>query len=365
MNRIAPQTMPLSIKSGNWTNGHIQGIAVDKVNGYIYYSFTTVLVKAKLDGTVIGSVEGLSGHLGCLDFNDEDGKVYGSIEYKHDSIGKGILKNNPGAKLSDEDAFYVAIFDVDKIDRMQMHAERDGVMTTVYLPDVVADYSFKDEENGIEHKYACSGIDGLTFGPGFGRGKDAKQMLFVAYGIYGDVDRNDNDYQCILEFDYRDFAKYEKPLAQLEPHKSGLHCKERYFLYTGNTTWGIQNIEYDESTGDYFVAVYIGKKEKYKNFPMFVIDGSVAPKKEALVGCYGEEGLVLALKKRGIYDEASNTYGLTFDKGQTGIASLGDGYFYVSHNAKVVIDDIKYNTTTIRKYTLSNDMGENPFVLCE
>lgn len=362
MKRISPETMPLSIKSGNWTNGHIQGIAVDKVNGYIYYSFTTVLVKAKLDGTVIGSVEGLSGHLGCLDFNDEDGKVYGSIEYKHDAIGKGILKSNPDAKLSDEDAFYIAIFDVDKIDRMQMHAENDSVMTTVYLPDVVEDYSFND---GFEHKYACSGIDGVSFGPVFGQPKDSKQMLFVAYGIYGDNERSDNDYQCILEFDYREFSKYAKPLAQLEPHKSGLRCNNRYFLYTGNTTWGIQNIEYDEYSGDYFVAVYVGKKEKFKNFPMFVIDGSVSPRKETLKGCYGEEGLVLTLKKRGIYDEESDTYGLTFPKGQTGIASLGDGYFYVSHNAKVVIDDVKHHTATIHKYKLSDDLGENPFIICE
>lgn len=362
MKRISPEAMPLSIKSGNWTNGHIQGIAVDKVNGYIYYSFTTVLVKATLDGTVIGSVEGLSGHLGCLDFNDEDGKVYGSIEYKHDTIGKGILKSNPDAKLSDEDAFYIAIFDVDKIDRMQMHAEKDNVMTTVYLPDVVEDYSFND---GFEHKYACSGIDGVSFGPVFGQPKDSKQMLFVAYGIYGDNERSDNDYQCILEFDYREFSKYAKPLAQLEPHKNGLRCNNRYFLYTGNTTWGVQNIEYDEYTGDYFAAVYVGKKEKFKNFPMFVIDGSVPARKETLKGCYGEEGLVLTLKKRGIYDEESDTYGLTFTKGQTGIASLGDGYFYVSHNAKVVIDDIKYHTATIHKYKLSDDLGENPFVICE
>ena len=67
-------------------------------------------------------------------------------------------------------------------------------MTTVYLPDVVEDYSFND---GFEHKYACSGIDGISFGPGFGNGKDSKQMLYVAYGIYGDVNREDND--CVVK----------------------------------------------------------------------------------------------------------------------------------------------------------------------
>ncbi len=361
MKRIDPVDMPLVIKSGKWTNGHVQGIAVDKVNGYIYFSFTTVLVKTKFDGTVIGSVEGLTGHLGCLDFNDENGKVYGSIEYKHDSIGKGILKDNPGAELAEEDAFYIAIFDVDKIDRIGMHAEKDGVMKAVYLPDVVEDYSFKGER---EHKYACSGIDGLVFGPKFGCGKDTPYSIFVAYGIYGEIDRDDNDNQVILEFDWRLFDEVAKPLTQLAPHKSGLRFENRYFLYTGNTNWGIQNIEYDEYSGDYFVAVYVGKKPQYKNFPMFRIDGNVPAKIEKIHGL-NEEGLVLTLKKSGVYDEVSNTYGLTFSKGQTGIASLGDGYFYVSHNKKEEIDGVKYHSSTVYKYTLTDDTGENPFVICE
>lgn len=361
MNKIDPKDIPLSIKSGKWSNGHVQGIAVDKVNGYIYFSFTTVLVKTKLDGTVVGTVEALTGHLGCLDFNDEDGKVYGSIEYKHDSIGKGILKHNPGAALAEEDAFYIAIFDVDKIDRIGMHAEKDGVMTTVYLPDVVEDYLYKGEH---EHRYGCSGIDGVSFGPRFGAGKDSESKIYVTYGIYGSIDRDDNDNQVILEYDWRDFAAVAKPLTQLDPHKSGLRFNERYFLYTGNTNWGIQNLEYDESTGDYFVAVYVGKKPQYKNFPMFVIDGSVPARKEAVKGLY-EEGLVLTLKKRGIYDEASDTYGLTFPKGQTGMASLGDGYFYFSHQANAVEDGVKYHSAEVKKYKLTDDMGEDPFVLCE
>lgn len=51
------------IYTGTWGGCHIQGIAVDKKNGYIYYSFTTKLVKATLDGEIIGSVDGLIGHL--------------------------------------------------------------------------------------------------------------------------------------------------------------------------------------------------------------------------------------------------------------------------------------------------------------
>ena len=108
--------MKQPIYTGSWGKCHIQGITVDLKKGFIYYSFTTKLIKATLSGEIVGSVDGLMGHLGCIDFNEEDGRVYGSLEYKNDSIGKGILRAlGSGEQL--EDAFYIAIFDVDKIDR--------------------------------------------------------------------------------------------------------------------------------------------------------------------------------------------------------------------------------------------------------
>ena len=68
--------LPRQIDSGLWDSEHLQGIAVDPVKGYIYYSYTMILVKARLDdGVIIGWAGGLFGHLGCIDFNDENGKV--------------------------------------------------------------------------------------------------------------------------------------------------------------------------------------------------------------------------------------------------------------------------------------------------
>ena len=71
---ISMDRFPRAIDTGLWEAGHIQGIAVDAKNGFIYYSYTTVLVKADLSGNVIGFVEGLTGHLGCIDFNEADGQ---------------------------------------------------------------------------------------------------------------------------------------------------------------------------------------------------------------------------------------------------------------------------------------------------
>lgn len=85
----------------------MQGIAVDLKNGYMYFSFTTELLKTDLQGKLIGSVKGMTGHLGCLTVNPEDGRVYGSLEYKNDEIGRGILRQlnkegngeNPSGRL--------------------------------------------------------------------------------------------------------------------------------------------------------------------------------------------------------------------------------------------------------------------------
>ena len=147
----------------------------------------------------------------------------------------------------------------DRIDRIGMNAEKDDVMKTVYIKEAVDDYYAKVSNNGqeLEHRFGCSGIDGVTFAPAFGQSRDGKKYLYVAYGIYGDTLRTDNDYQVILAYDTRDWKRYEQPLTQENLHKSGpekpLH---KYFLYTGNTSWGIQNLAYDKASGNMHAAVY-------------------------------------------------------------------------------------------------------------
>ena len=119
------QLWPSTIRTGPFKTGHIQGFCVDKQHQCVYYSYTTMLVKTDLKGNIIGTVKGLLGHLGCLAFNEADGRVYGSLEYKDDVIGKGILKME-NSTLQFDNAFYVAIFDGDRITRKDMDAEKDG-----------------------------------------------------------------------------------------------------------------------------------------------------------------------------------------------------------------------------------------------
>src|SRR5262245_3093754 len=81
---VAAPPLPLKQNGGTWPSGHVQGIAVDVRGGYIYYSFTTLLAKYDFSGKLVGTLVGWTGHLGDLDFNPADGKVYGSLEYKKD-----------------------------------------------------------------------------------------------------------------------------------------------------------------------------------------------------------------------------------------------------------------------------------------
>lgn len=323
--------LPRTINTGRWRGGHIQGIAVDRERNYLYCSFTTEFVKLDMQGNLIGSVRGFTGHLGCLAYCDEDGRVYASLEYKNDGIGQGIL-HRLGMEGAVKDAFYVAIFDVDRITRPDMSAERDGVMTTVWLREPTEDYLAVWEEEGksLAHRHGCSGIDGITFAPAFdGSGR----RLLVAYGVYGNCGRTDNDYQVLLSYKPESLTPYEAVLSAENVHVSGPpQCGARYFVFTGNTEFGVQNLEYDTYTGDIFMAVYRGRKPQYPNYSLFRVDGAKAPERSVLAGCGAETGQILALKEAGLFDEASGTYGYHFRYGSTGMASLGDGYFYFSED---------------------------------
>ncbi|MBE6601638.1 MAG: hypothetical protein E7637_03925 [Ruminococcaceae bacterium] len=350
------EVLPNRLFSGEWKEGHVQGIAVDTERGFVYYSFTTILLKTDLAGNPLGSVENLVGHLGCIQFDPTCNRLYGSLELKHDAIGSSIV-NRTGKALADEDSFYLVSFDLSAIDRMGMDAEKDGVMRAVYLADVVTDYLQDDEASEKKHRYGCSGIDGTALGPVFGEAKDSPKKIMVAYGVYGDTERKDNDYQVILQYDPSVIDTYALPLDQSAPHHNGPRKAEaRYFFFTGNTRYGIQNLEYDPYSGNWLVAVYCGAKETYSNFPLFVIDGTKPPVESSLWGRGGERGLTLTSARLGEIDLSAKVYGSRFPYGQTGMMSLGNGEFYFSqpHSIK---EEKKYSSTVV-KYRFDPDCPE-------
>ncbi|MGW3342843.1 hypothetical protein ACWDA3_06030 [Nonomuraea rubra] len=343
-----PRDLPSEIYGGAWTAGHVQGMAIDRRKGYMYFSFTNLLVKTDLQGKLIGSVTGFTGHLGDLDLNPQDGRVYGSLEYK------------------EQESFYIAIFDVDRITEPDMNAQTTDVVKTVYLKEVVADYVADMNGDGTfdgnvgntpDHRYGCSGIDGVSFGPEFGR-KHGKQRLTVAYGIYANTTRQDNDYQVLLQYDIQQWKKYERPLTESAPHRIGPERVDgKYFAYTGNTTYGVQNLEYDEHTGNWMMAVYKGTKPQFPNYTFFMVDGGARPRTGELVGQpRPERGRLLTLAPGGLEDAATGVRGWQFT-GEYGLISLGDGRYYVAKAGKVTEDGVSKHTAHAQLYRWT---GQSP-----
>ena len=257
---------------GEYPTSHVQGIAVDDELKYVYASFTTKLAKVDLEtGEIVGVVHNWSGHLGDMAYYD--GRVYGSLEYKG------------------QNSFYVAVFDCDKIVGDVDHTE---CMRTMYLPEVSRDYG--GSVDGVRYVYGCSGIDGVAFGPI--PGDDSGEIvMMVAYGIFTDSSSNvnDRDYQVILQYDLSSFLESDGNggtklkedmsdiLDQSHYHKEGPEHEDKYFIYTGNTNYGVQNLEYDSYSDNYIMAVYNGSCPEYPNYSVFYVDTDTVPQVEELI----------------------------------------------------------------------------------
>jgi len=315
--------LPLTQNGGSWKSGHVQGVAVDVQGGYIYYSFTTLLAKYDFAGNLVGTLLGWTGHLGDLDFNPADGKVYGSLEYKEDK------------------AFYIAIIDVTRLNRVGVEASKSELFRTVFLPEVVKDYSADLNGDGMfagdvvtspDHRYDASGIDGVSFGPAFGK-TDGKRYLTVAYGIYGDTARTDNDHQVLLQYDIADWDRYASPLTEAAPHHNGpTEVDAKVFVRTGNTRYGVQNLAYDDASKRWFMGVYLGQKPNWPNYGLYAFDAAAQPKTGALIGV-GEQGKLVPLADDGLKDPATGVRGWN-QKADVGLQPVGHGLFYLAVNTK-------------------------------
>ncbi|MGX5732361.1 hypothetical protein ACWKWK_17750 [Pseudoxanthomonas beigongshangi] len=319
---------PLTQNGGTWPSGHVQGIAVDPQGGYIYYSFTNLLARYDFDGKLVGTLVGWTGHLGDLDFNPDDGKIYGSLEYKAD------------------EAFYIAIIDGNRIDRIGIDAETTELMRTVHLPEVASDYAADMDGDGrfdgdvadtLDHRYGCSGIDGVSFGPAFGR-VDGPALLTIAYGIYANTGRTDNDHQVLLQYDVSDWNRLARPLVETAPHRSGPGAPSgKYFVRTGNTTYGVQNLAYDGNLQRWFLGVYPGRKVGFPNYGLFAVDAAEAPVEGDLIGVPGPagqgwaRGRLLRLADDGLADAVTGLRGW-HQKADVGLQPVDHGLFYLARN---------------------------------
>ena len=180
-----------------------------------------------------------------------------------------------------------------------------------------------------EHFYGCSGIDGVAIAPKLGK-KGGKNYLYVAYGIYGDTSRSDNDSQILLRYDLGELEGFASKVKFGEFYSEGPKKPlDKYFVYTGNTNWGVQNMTYDPSSGRMFLFVYKGAKEQFTNYPAFSFSVSSRPVKRGLIG------VPYDTSRHPVIGSWENPVeGIDFKWGGTGVSPLGDGRFYFSENGR-------------------------------
>lgn len=285
---------------GSWSKnlplgaGHLQGICSDDKGKYMYASFTNMLVKVDMaTGEIVGTVTGMAAgsissgaHIGDICYYN--GKIYGSLEYK-------------AARR-----WYICVFDGDKITGMDMHYTTPGVMYGLYVPQVDVDFqntldSGEDNMSNsynstgtMGHRYGTGGIDGITFGTLPGKGYDNngdgvvdvstgdKRYMIVTYGPYGNAKRYDNENFVFLVYDPDDITDknllpFTEDMLKADYTEEQLFkYKHKMFCYAGNQEYGVQQLEYDEDTGDLWMECY--GKASGTEFPAasrYVIDGSV------------------------------------------------------------------------------------------
>ncbi|MBQ0053135.1 MAG: hypothetical protein KBS89_01600, partial [Bacteroidales bacterium] len=241
---VSTSELPVCVRV-NGGKFHVQGLAYDEQAQCMYFSFTSAFFKTDMKGNVIASIADINGHIGAMTFDRKSRRVIASLEIKDDVIGRNIARKLGQDAWSREQAgFYLAVIDVDRLTRMDMKQEE--VMTLVRLEEVCSDYQANVDLGGkaLEHSFACSGIDGVTIAPAFGvhgcgteekmrdrtsncgnisctrnRGAEVtmnvragkigsnscaqncgeqQRYVYVAYGIYGDTTRTDNDYNVLL-----------------------------------------------------------------------------------------------------------------------------------------------------------------------
>lgn len=340
MNKVAPaavksMTEAVQIPPSIWVGGqkgHVQGLAVDTREKCIYMSFTTVFYKVDYKGNVLASVERIHGHLGDMVLDTLNRKVYASLECKDDVIGKGVDKQL-GVEGFKTSTFYLAVIDIDAMNAIGQDASE--VMKFIKVAPACEDYAAEG------HRYGCSGIDGVALGPlpgnarpqiTGGNGSVGKDWIYVAYGIYSDLDRTDNNNQVILRYSVPTVLKKAKTEQENAPSmKPAATC----FAYTGNTNWGVQNLDYDPWTGYLMMAVYKGKKPGFPNYDLYAIDMTKKVTRAVAPGLGGKRQ-VLQLAEDGLLDEDSGIRGWRFKYGSTGLNSLGGGMFLISQNMKVL-----------------------------
>ena len=197
-------------------NLHMQGFVSD--GEHFYWSFTDSLVKTNRRGTVIAQIPVCGGHLGDITYYNNC--IYGSV------MGNALKGN----RWDDWTSFEIKVYDSRSL----------ACINVIRLDECYR--MFAEKEDGFV------GIDGITMKPkDDGEGVNMLVACALADGV-------EYDRQIMLEYTL-----------------DGTLVKKHY-VKTGNTRFGIQNLDRDPKTGHYWFTTY-GAAQSYQN-PNFLMHAS-------------------------------------------------------------------------------------------
>ena len=202
-------------------NYHMQGFTSG--NGFMYWSFTDSVVKTTMSGTVKCQIEIKGGHLGDIDYYD--GRLYASY------LGFAL----PGHEWDDWTSFKLYVFD----------AEDLHVIDIINMD--ICDY-YKSVAGSEEDTRGFRAIDGVAIG------RDPltnERKIFIACAVLTSEKYTN---QIILQCDMN--GKYEK----------------EYHVPTGNTVFGIQNLDYDELRNRFWFSTYGPEKSFQPKEMLYSVD---------------------------------------------------------------------------------------------
>lgn len=189
-------------------NQHMQGFTTDPERKYMYWSFTDSVVKTNYHNTMIAQTHVSGGHLGDLAYYK--GKLYASF------LGNAL----PGHAWDDWTAFKIYVYNADdlRLERIIDMPVCDEMKANACTPD---------------DKYGFMAIDGVTFG----KDTEGNEKMFVACALFSE-ERFSNQIILQLSLD----GVFEK----------------RHLFPTGNQVYGIQTLDYDRDTGEFWFTTYGG-----------------------------------------------------------------------------------------------------------
>lgn len=285
-------------------NLHLQGFA--KGGNFMYWSFTDTLVKTTLAGTVKCQVEMRDGHLGDCDYYD--GKIYASM-LGHPAGGR---------PWNDWSSFYVYVFAADDL----------RLLNKIRLEICEQYWAQRGTESDTR---GFSGVDGVTVAPDPETGEP---KLFVACAL--DTDERFTE-QIILRFTL------------------GGEYETEYRIPTGNTVFGIQNLDYDRENGEFWFSTYGPERDFQPEETLYCVSGDLKKvlRKYAYsspygIECLGKEGFLASVQ----YGVNGNRAGVAYSCPEEQFRLPAAEKFMTAHHTE---EDLRFMQELLRAVSGKND----------